>query len=240
MTPVACASCQTELASGSRFCPQCGSPVGAGETIEITPAPVVADAPPVEAPPAAQPPPVLHRVERRPLGVHPVPLLGGLCAITLALGVAFVAVGVPVPGFILLGAAVALFALFAGGVRRDPDAPVARLVLRLTDRTRSAARLAGVAVRAWLRAAVALLWLRGRRLRLRRELKANLAPLGEAVHRDDRRRARALKHKAVEIERELSETERQAAAARAAARSQIEREQATVQPTRAFSPIQER
>jgi hypothetical protein len=164
-----------------------------------------------------------------------VPLLGALAALALMLAIVLLAAGSLVAGLILLALAIASFTLFGGGVRREPDAPAGRLVLRTAYRARALAGLIAVAVRAWARAALDLIRIRGRQQRLRRNLKANLAPLGEAVHQDDQQRAQELKQKAAEIDQQLSEAERDASAVIAEARQQIERERSTIEPTQALA-----
>ncbi|HJS93171.1 MAG TPA: hypothetical protein VJ741_02835 [Solirubrobacteraceae bacterium] len=197
--------------------------------------PVVADPTVTPSVPTATSAPVVHRAHHRPLGIHPVPLLGALAALALLLAIILLAVGSLVAGLIMLGIAVASFSLFAGGVRREPDAPAGRVVLRTTHRARALAGLIAVALRAWARAALDLIRIRGRQQRLRRSLKANLAPLGEAVHQDDQQRAQALKQKAAEIDQQLTQAERDASAVIVEARRQIEHERSTIEPTQALA-----
>lgn len=233
-----CPSCRSQIPPEAQFCPQCGTHLTSGETLELRAGPVVADPRTAADVPAAASAPAVHQAHRRPLGIHPVPLLGGLGAILLVAAIVLLAVGSWVAGLILLGIGAASLALFSGGVRREPDAPVVRLVLRTTGRARAVGGLMAVAIRAWARAAVDLIRIRGRQRRLRHELKANLAPLGEAVHRDDEQRAQALKQQAAEIDQQLGQAKRDASAAVAEARRQIERERSTIQPTEAFAPAQ--
>jgi hypothetical protein len=193
-------------------------------------APLVSSAAPGESRPAVQ------QVYRRPLGVHPVPLLAGIATLALLLAIILLAAGALVAGLFCLGAAIALLTLFFAAVRRAPDAPGAPLVLRAVHRLRTLAGLLAVTVRAWARAAIDLTPIRRRQQRLRRELKARLAPLGEAVHHDDQRRTQTLKQQAAEIEQKLSATEREASGVIAATRHAIESERATIEPTQALSP----
>jgi hypothetical protein len=196
---------------------------------------LVPGAVPAESPSATQ------QVYRRPLGIHPVPLLAGLAALALLLAIILLATESLVAGLILLGAAIASLTLFFAGASREPDAPGAPFVLRAAHQLKSLAGLAALTARAWARAAADLTRIYRRRQQLRGELKASLAPLGEAVHHDDQPRADALKQQAAEIEQKLGETEREASAIIAATRQAIENERATIEPTHALSttPTQE-
>lgn len=232
----ACPSCEAALPSESRFCPECGTRLGAGETIEMSPV-IQADPNLTSAPPAAYEPPEVHQAHRRPFGVHPVPVLGGAGSSLFLLALILLALGSVVVGLILICLAAALFALFVGGVRRERDAPGAEATLRTVARTRSLAGLAAVSTRSWLVAGRDLLRIRHRQHRLRSELKASLAPLGEAVHNDDHEHAEALKQQAAEIERKLSEAEREASVVVAGARSEVEQERASVEATQTHDRV---
>lgn len=232
----ACPACAAKTQPDSQFCPQCGTRLGDGETLELHPEPIVPDASLAPRAAPADLPPAVHQAHRRPLGIHPVPLLGGLGALGLLLAVILLAAGSLVAGLILLGITVALFTLFSAGVRREPDVPAARLAIRTASRISALAGLIAVAVRAWARAGLALIRIRVRQQRLRGRLKANLAPLGEAVHRDDERRAQALKRQAAELEQKLDETSREASNVIAGARREIQGERATIAPTEPLAP----
>jgi multidrug resistance efflux pump len=166
-----------------------------------------------------------------------VPLLGGAGSVALLVAIMLLASGALVAGLILLVLAIVLLALFVGGVRREPETPTARLTLMAAHRSGTLARLCVVTIRARGRAGADLLRIRRRQHQLRSELKASLAPLGEAVHHDDQPRAQALKEKARELEQALSQTEHEASLAIAAARQEIERERATSAATEALSPL---
>ena len=228
----ACPSCEASLPPDSQFCPECGIRLAAGETIEMS-LPVRPDPNVSSAPPASSAPPVFHQAHRRPFGAHPVPVLGALGGGSFLLGIVLLVVGVVVPGLVLIVLAVGLLALFAGGVRREPDAPAAEATLHAAGRTRSLTALVALSSRAWIRAARDLLRIRHRQHQLRSELDASLAPLGEAVHKDDRERAEALKQRAAEIEEKLNETEREASAVVAGARAEVEQERSAIESTRA-------
>lgn len=233
---LACPSCEASLPSESRFCPECGTRLAAGETIEMSPV-IQPDANVTSAPPGGYEPPALHQAHRQPFGVHPVPVLGAVGSAVFVLAIVLLALGAVLAGVVLICLAAGLFALFVGGVRRERDAPGAEATLRTAARTRSLGGLAAVSTRSWIAAGVNLLRIRHRQHRLRRELKASLAPLGEAVHNDDHERAEALKQQAAEIEQKLSETEREASAVVAGARSEVEQERASVEATQTHDRI---
>ena len=108
--------------------------------------------------------------------------------------------------------------------------------MRAGNRVRALSGLAAVGARALARPGLELARIRLRQARVRRELKAGLAPLGDAVRQGDQGRADALKRSATEMEHELGQLEREASAAVAAARGAFAREQATLEPTRRLPP----
>lgn len=232
-----CPGCGTVLSPDARFCPACGAAQAAGETLEFPDEAIIAD--PAVAVSATETPPTVHRIHRRPLGIHPVPLLGALGTVALVVAIVLLAAGSLVGGLILLGLALALLTLFRAGVKSEPDAPTARLTLRTVDRCRSLARLAAVTIRASARAGLQLLQIRRRRRRLRSDLQHRLKPLGEAVHENDEHRVQVLKQQAAELDERLDETEREASAAISAALTEIKLERATSQPTQALAPSAE-
>ena len=96
----------------------------ADETLEMNP-----DALEPDLEVASLPSPVtVHRTHRRPLGAHPVPLLGGAGSVALLVAIVLLAAGSAIAGFLVLVFAAALPGL-AGGVRREPDAPAAKPML---------------------------------------------------------------------------------------------------------------
>jgi hypothetical protein len=173
-----------------------------------------------------QSPPTLHRVNRRPLGLAPVRLLGGGTLLALLLAIVFFALGSWPVGLVLLACAVALVALLLVAVEREPDDPAAQAAIIAADRARSQTRLIGVAARAWSRAGVTVVRFRQRRYRLRWRLRRQLEPLGEAAYRGDEDRVEILKAQARRMEDALRQAERETAAAVQAARAEIERERA--------------
>lgn len=184
----------------------------------------------------AEPAPLtLHRSHRRPLGAHPVPLLGGVGGVALLLAIILLADGAIIAGLVVLMLAVPLLGLFVGGVMREPSAPAARSSLQLAHRLRSLTGLFAVSVRAESRAGIGLARVRSHQRQLRRELSAMMAPLGEAVHRGDQLQADALKRRTAELERQIESLEAEASRLSATAREEMARERATAQPTRTLA-----
>jgi hypothetical protein len=184
-----------------------------------------------------QSPPTIHQVNRRPLGIGPVPLLGGgLLALVLVAAV-LLALGTWIVGIILLACSVALLALLLVAVEREPDDPAARLAASAADRARSQTRVLGIAARAWSRAGVALLGVSRRRYRLRWQLRRHLEPLGEAAYQGDEAEVERLRARALELEAALHETEREGSEVVDAARVEIERERATSDATQTLPAV---
>lgn len=184
-----------------------------------------------------QSPPTLHRVNRRPFGIGPVPLLGGVLAGVLILAIVLLAVGAWVAGVVLLALSLGCLALLLVAVEYEPDDPAARRAVTAADRARSHTKLVAVAARAGSAAGLAVVRLSQRRLRLRRQLKAQLEPIGEAAYLGDEDRVEILRARAKAVEQELEQTEREKALAVQAARDEVERERAVSQPTQSL-PVQ--
>lgn len=168
--------------------------------------------------------PRVHQVHRRPFGLGPVPLLGGLAAGLLLLAILLFAVGSWVPALFMLAVSAALVALLIVALEREPDARSAQVAFRAVDRARWWARFAALAIRVWSRAGLQLARIRGQRLRLRAELRQRLTPLGEAVYREDQNRAEVLKAQASDLSQALGAADAEAAVVLGAARERVERE----------------
>jgi hypothetical protein len=185
-------------------------------------------------------PPTIHQVQRRVFGVEPLPLLFGATALALVLALALLVAGDPIPAIVLLVITVVLGAFVRTGIRRDPESRLARGWRAAADRFGSRARVVAVAIRAWSTAAAQLVLVRAGRLRLRRQLREQLTPLGEAVYRDQPERVQAIKASAGALERELLESQRKDAVLVGAARDAIDRERALAGPTEALPRQSER
>jgi hypothetical protein len=232
---ITCSACHSELPEGSRFCAQCGVPVGDEGTVEMLAATPSAATRRQLASEGARPSVSVHESHRHPLGTSPLAFLGVLAPTALIATVVLLILGAWVAALIAAAACLGSFAMLSSAVQHDPGSPVARVSRRSTTRTLSALHIAGVYTRAWSRAIASLAAINQRRLRLRRQLQRQFAPLGEAVLEGDQARAAELTRRAAELEQELAASERQAAAVSEQARSLIEREKVGTQATEAFS-----
>ena len=173
----------------------------------------------------------IHESHRRPLGAPPPAFLGALSLAALLLVLILLITGSWIGAIIALGAFIGLITLFIPAVRHDPNSQAARVTRRSVSNATNSARFAAVAARAWTHAGISLLHVKQRRLRLKRELHSQLAPLGQAVHRGDQARAEDLKARADELEQQLQDIDGNALAIVEGAREVVEREKATSQPT---------
>lgn len=239
--PATCPRCDFELPSDARFCPKCGKQVLDDETMEHPVDPHLERIRTAEQELPAQlgrrRTASVHRIERRPLGVAPVPLLGGLALGALILAIVLGIAAGPIPGIGLLVVSAALFALLLTGVRRQPDSPISQVVSGLIVRTRDTASFSISSLGTWTTTGREIISLRARRFRLQRQLRRRLTPLGEAVHQSDAARAEELKAELADLQRQLEEARRHESAALTAAQSAVERERAPVQQTEVFSAV---
>jgi hypothetical protein len=173
----------------------------------------------------------IHEAYRRPLGTQPPAFLGALGLVALVLGLILLITGPWISAVLALGVFFALIGLFIPAVRHDPNSQVARTTRRSVNRVTSTTRFAVVAARTWAQAAVSLLRIKQRRLRVKRELHSQLTPLGKAVHREDQERVQQLKAVADRLEQQLEEIDSDASAIVEGARETVEREKASSQST---------
>jgi hypothetical protein len=141
------------------------------------------------------------------------------------------ATGVWIGGVILLAAGLASGALLASAIRHEPSSGIARMARKALTRAGGFATFALRASLTWASALVSLADIRRRRHRLRRELRGQLAPLGEAVHRQDRARAERLKAHAAQLDQAVEEADRQAEAVLDRTRQEVREERSTVEAT---------
>jgi hypothetical protein len=183
--------------------------------------------------------PTVHHVHRRPFGLSPAPLLAGLAAGSIVIALLLIVLGSWVAGVVFLAISGVAVSFLAIAARREPDEHASRIAINAAGRADGWARLTAVAVRASARAGLELgrLWVRRRRLRF--ELRRQLAPLGEAVHRDDQDRAEQLKARADELNRAIQETDRRSSEAIAALRNLLGRERAVSHSTERLPVVDE-
>jgi hypothetical protein len=236
-----CPRCSSTLPATAKFCPQCGNQVTADETVELLPDPalerVPTDARELPPPASARPAASVHRAERRPLGMAPLPFLAGLTLGALVLAAVLGATVGWIPGVGLLAVAGAMCGLLVAGMRRQPESPMTMLLAGLVVRLRDLSGFAVSCGRTWSRTLAQVLSLRWRRLRLERDLRHLMAPLGEAVHRGDAARVEELGQEAAALQRRLAELGSREAAVVSSAQSEMERDRVPVQSTEVFAPV---
>jgi hypothetical protein len=166
-----CAGCGASLPQGARFCPACGVPVDAGETVRET-------VPPEETGPV---PVSGQRAEPRWFGVTPPNLLLGVAATAVAVAAILFVTGHWPYGLILLGVGSLLFAAYLEAVRRGPDSPLARASVDARERARSSWE----ALRARQAAAAEVRRIKSGIANLELERRAAFHDLGTAAYRHD-------------------------------------------------------
>jgi hypothetical protein len=166
-----CASCGASLPHEARFCPACGTPVDAGETVS-TPLPLEETGPvPVS----------VQRTEARWFGVTPPNVLLGLAVLAVVVAIVLFATGHWPFGLILLGVGALLLAAFLEAARRRPESQLTRASLEARERARSSwetlrARQAAAAEIRGIQTAIA---------GLEPERRAAIHELGAASYRRD-------------------------------------------------------
>jgi hypothetical protein len=218
-----CANCGARLPKRSRFCPECGSRVGAGpgET-------AVQELPLEETGPV---PVELAAATPRFFGVTPPAAILALTAAFLGVGIAMLVTGHPVVGGALLGVAVILGLFFASLARRLPDSTVSRLSGEAVHAVRERAGSVFEALAVHSSARVEL-------FRQRRELSELLArraesarALGEAVYAGDEEGTESARAQMAELDGLVSAKEEEMEQTAADAMERIQRAQLQVQPT---------
>jgi chorismate mutase len=228
MPAASCANCGSRLPKRSRFCPECGTRVGAGPNETA-----VEELPTEESGPV----PVARATSTRHLfGVTPPAAVLALAAASLALAILLLATGHAIVGGVLLGVAILLTLFFAGLVRRLPETAAARVSSGAMDAIRSRAGFAFEAVAAHSSARVEL-------FRLRRELAQLLAErtecaraLGEAVYADDPSASESARARMAELDGLITAKEGEMEQTAAGAVERIQQAQLQVQPTLIETP----
>jgi hypothetical protein len=228
MSVASCANCGARLPKRGRFCPECGTRVGAGpgET-------AVQELPLQETGPV---PVELTTVTPRFFGVTPPSAVLALATASLALAIFLIATGHVVVGGALLGVALVLLVFFVGLARQLPETPVARFSSEALNALRERAGFAVETLTVHSSARVEL-------FRLRRELAELLArraesarALGEAVYADDEEGTEAARAGMAELDGLISAKEDEMEQTAAGAMERIQRAQLQVQPTNIETP----
>jgi zinc ribbon protein len=199
-----CPNCGRRLPKESRFCPECGQPVGESET-------KVQELPPEETGPV---PVTIARSERRYYGVPPTALAAVLAVLAVAAAVVLFATGHWPIGLVVLGVGVLL--LLVGvetGAFRDRAGVAADSVA-----TRGRATTRVFALRRELRK---LAVLRGRLL----------FELGDAVYRGDEQATDAARRRLEELDEAWRQKEAEMQTVVVNAQDRLHRRRLEVQPT---------
>jgi zinc-ribbon domain len=228
MPDASCANCGSRLSKGSRFCPECGTRVGAGpdET-------AVEELPPEETGPV---PVELATPTPRFFGVTPPAAVLALAAASLALAILLLATGHPIVGGALLGVAIVLALFFAGLARRLPDTAVARASSGAMDAIRARAGFVAETVTVHSSARVELFRLRREVGQLVAERAECARALGEAVYADDTSAAESARARMAELDGSISAKEGEMEQVATGAVERIHKAQLQVQPTLIETP----
>jgi len=223
-----CSNCGSRLPKRSRFCPECGTRVGAGpgET-------AVQELPPEETGPV---PVELNVAAPRFFGVTPPAAVLALGAASLALAILLLVNGHVIVGGALLGVAIVLAFFFVGLARRLPDAPVSRLSTGAVEALRARAGFAVEALSAHSGARIELFRLRRELAELLAERAESARALGEAVYADDEEGSESTRSRMAELDGLVSAKEEEMEQTAAGAMERIRRAQLQVQPTQVETP----
>jgi zinc ribbon protein len=223
-----CANCGSRLPKRSRFCPECGTRVGAGPSETA-----VQELPPDETGPV---PVELVTATPRFFGVTPPSAVLALAAASLALGIALLVSGHPIVGGALMGAAIVLGIFFVRLARELPDAVVSRLSSSALTALRERAGFAVETLTVHSSARVEL-------FRLRRDLAELLAQraesariLGESVYADDAEGSKSARERMAELDGLIAAKEEEMEQTASGAMERIQRAQLQVQPTQIEPP----
>jgi hypothetical protein len=222
-----CSACDAPIPKGARFCPSCGKPVDAGDTVR-------AELPPDETGPV---PVTVQNASPRWFGLAPPTALFALAAALFVVAVVLLVTGSWVAGLLVLGLALLFAAGFLEAGRRKPDAPVVRASVDAVDSMRARA---GFTAQAFLTRSSARREIGRRRaeaFRLSADRDRLLRELGRAVYAGgdggaEREQLAALDEREAALEREAAEIAEQA-------RSRVEEARLHVQPTEVRRPSED-
>lgn len=223
-----CTNCGARLPKESRFCPECGVRVAAGDD-----ATAVEEIPPEET--GTVP---VHTVAAEPhyFGIAPPLALFALAVASLVLAVVLLVAGRMIIGALLLVAAGVFLALFVAASRRLPDNAVARVSRRTGRRLRDRTGFAVEAVSVHSRTRREVFRLRHEIAELVASRREAARALGEAVYGGADEDAETARNRMSELDRTIAEKESEMTRVTAVANERLQQAQLQVQSTAIVEP----
>jgi hypothetical protein len=223
-----CTNCGARLPKESRFCPECGVRVAAGDD-----ATAVEEIPPEET--GTVP---VHTVAAEPhyFGIAPPLALFALAVASLVLAVVLLVAGSMIIGALLLVAAGVFLALFVAASRRLPDNAVARVSRRTGRRLRDRTGFAVEAVSVHSRTRREVFRLRHEIAELVASRREAARALGEAVYGGADEDAETARNRMSELDRTIAEKESEMTRVTAVANERLQQAQLQVQSTAIVEP----
>jgi hypothetical protein len=223
-----CTNCGARLPKESRFCPECGVRVAAGDD-----ATAVEQIPPEEI--GTVP---VHTVAAEPhyFGIAPPLALFALAVASLVLAVVLLVAGSMIIGALLLVAAGVFLALFVAASRRLPDNAVARVSRRTGRRLRDRTGFAVEAVSVHSRTRREVFRLRHEIAELVASRREAARALGEAVYGGADEEAETARNRMSELDRTIAEKESEMTRVTAVANERLQQAQLQVQSTAIVEP----
>jgi hypothetical protein len=223
-----CANCGTTLPPKSKFCPECGTAVAAGDTV-VEEVPVQEDSPAPVEPQVA---------ERRLFGVPPSTVLLLVAVAGLVFAIVLFALGEWPWALIVLGLAGFVATAMFAQARRLPGetSGVTKASLGAVDGARARGRVVVETIAAHGSARMELSRLRREVAALSADRSERVRELGQAVYEGNEAAEQELKERIKQIDDDVQAKEAQMAKVTIDAQERIGRAKLEVQPTRIEEP----
>jgi zinc-ribbon domain len=223
-----CANCGTTLPPKSKFCPECGTAVAAGDTV-VEEVPVQEDSPAPVEPQVA---------ERRLFGVPPSTVLLLVAVAGLVFAIVLFALGEWPWALIVLGLAGLVATAMFAQARRLPGetSGVTKASLGAVDGARARGRVVVETIAAHGSARMELSRLRREVAALSADRSERVRELGQAVYEGNEAAEQELKERIKQIDDDVQAKEAQMAKVTIDAQERIGRAKLEVQPTRIEEP----
>jgi hypothetical protein len=219
---VSCSNCGAALPDNARFCPSCGAPTSAGET-------VLEQVPPNET---GQVPVSYDIAEPRLFGVTPPFLLLGLAVVVFIVAIVLFGTGHWPFGLIVLGIAALLVAAFLEAARRRPSKGLGHSTVAARERAHSTVET----IRARAAATAEVRRIRRVLMQMESDRRVLLHDLGAATHFGDAEGVAAIRAQLAELDLHEANARAELDAALAYADERIRRAQLPVQETMMVLP----